>query len=124
MIATCEKALLYGDLMSKFPFKARVARVPPEPFRTFTHKRQMRLGTEFNPAIINVHSEARRDEIAALCEANQWCCTISVNLDEPENELALVTLENLPKTTRFEARPDRNAPCSCGSGKKYKKCCG
>ena len=22
------------------------------------------------------------------------------------------------------ARPDRNAPCPCGSGKKYKKCCG
>ena len=20
--------------------------------------------------------------------------------------------------------PDRNDPCSCGSGKKYKKCCG
>lgn len=20
--------------------------------------------------------------------------------------------------------PERNAPCSCGSGKKYKKCCG
>jgi uncharacterized protein YecA (UPF0149 family) len=20
--------------------------------------------------------------------------------------------------------PDRNAPCPCGSGKKYKKCCG
>lgn len=23
-----------------------------------------------------------------------------------------------------EARPGRNDPCSCGSGKKYKKCCG
>jgi len=22
------------------------------------------------------------------------------------------------------AKPDRNAPCPCGSGKKYKKCCG
>ena len=21
-------------------------------------------------------------------------------------------------------KPPRNAPCSCGSGKKYKKCCG
>lgn len=25
---------------------------------------------------------------------------------------------------RREAKPDRNAPCPCGSGKKYKKCCG
>jgi len=23
-----------------------------------------------------------------------------------------------------EETPDRNAPCPCGSGKKYKKCCG
>ncbi|RYF07763.1 MAG: hypothetical protein EOO31_05340, partial [Comamonadaceae bacterium] len=23
-----------------------------------------------------------------------------------------------------EATPGRNDPCSCGSGKKYKKCCG
>ncbi|MDQ3205721.1 MAG: UPF0149 family protein [Pseudomonadota bacterium] len=25
---------------------------------------------------------------------------------------------------RREPAPDRNAPCPCGSGKKYKKCCG
>ncbi|MFA6984722.1 MAG: UPF0149 family protein [Arenimonas sp.] len=30
-----------------------------------------------------------------------------------------------PRTpARREAAPDRNAPCPCGSGKKYKKCCG
>jgi hypothetical protein len=27
-------------------------------------------------------------------------------------------------TVRAEPRPGRNDPCSCGSGKKYKKCCG
>ena len=27
-------------------------------------------------------------------------------------------------TVRAEAKPGRNEPCSCGSGKKYKKCCG
>ena len=27
-------------------------------------------------------------------------------------------------TVRKAAVPERNAPCSCGSGKKYKKCCG
>jgi len=25
---------------------------------------------------------------------------------------------------RSEEKPSRNSPCSCGSGKKYKKCCG
>ena len=28
------------------------------------------------------------------------------------------------ETLRKEATPGRNDPCSCGSGKKYKKCCG
>lgn len=28
------------------------------------------------------------------------------------------------ETIRKEATPGRNDPCSCGSGKKYKKCCG
>ncbi len=25
---------------------------------------------------------------------------------------------------RVEQKPERNDPCPCGSGKKYKKCCG
>jgi hypothetical protein len=25
---------------------------------------------------------------------------------------------------RSEGKPDRNDACTCGSGKKYKKCCG
>lgn len=29
-----------------------------------------------------------------------------------------------PKPVRVERKPGRNAPCDCGSGRKYKKCCG
>lgn len=29
-----------------------------------------------------------------------------------------------PKPITVEAKPERNAPCQCGSGKKYKHCCG
>ena len=25
---------------------------------------------------------------------------------------------------KSDAKPERNDPCPCGSGKKYKKCCG
>ncbi|MCG8482885.1 MAG: SEC-C domain-containing protein, partial [Clostridia bacterium] len=28
------------------------------------------------------------------------------------------------KTIVKEKKPGRNEPCPCGSGKKYKKCCG
>ncbi len=41
---------------------------------------------------------------------------------EAEKEL----LKKTPKVEpiKGEEKPDRNAPCPCGSGKKYKKCCG
>jgi hypothetical protein len=29
-----------------------------------------------------------------------------------------------PMPVRVEKHPGRNEPCSCGSGKKFKKCCG
>ena len=29
-----------------------------------------------------------------------------------------------PETVKRLGRPDPNDPCPCGSGKKYKKCCG
>lgn len=35
--------------------------------------------------------------------------------------------EKLPdpvKPVSVEKKPGRNDPCSCGSGKKYKQCCG
>tara|TARA_B100001093_G_C26411963_1_gene835995 strand:- start:251 stop:529 length:279 start_codon:yes stop_codon:yes gene_type:complete len=31
---------------------------------------------------------------------------------------------NGPKEQKKSSRINRNAPCSCNSGKKYKKCCG
>ena len=35
-------------------------------------------------------------------------------------------LKKTPKVEPIKAdkMPDRNEPCPCGSGKKYKKCCG
>ena len=38
------------------------------------------------------------------------------------DDYALYTRRTGPR--RSEARPGRNEPCSCGSGKKYKRCCG
>ncbi len=41
-------------------------------------------------------------------------------------DLRLFWVDHAPKpaTRRVEAAPGRNDPCPCGSGKKYKKCCG
>ena len=42
----------------------------------------------------------------------------------PEASLELAQIFAPPEPVRTAPKPGRNAPCSCGSGKKYKKCCG
>ncbi|MHC4253561.1 MAG: YecA family protein [Planctomycetota bacterium] len=38
--------------------------------------------------------------------------------------LELVSTRSAATFERVTRRPSRNAPCSCGSGRKYKRCCG
>lgn len=71
----------------------------------------------------------------AIGELRQWACYVkpaaplkvlseSAYADEnEENEL----LEWTPRVVKEQAvsqKVGRNEPCPCGSGKKYKKCCG
>ncbi|MDR1293299.1 MAG: SEC-C domain-containing protein [Clostridiales Family XIII bacterium] len=44
-------------------------------------------------------------------------------LTEEERE-TIVKEYKRSRTIRVEKKPGRNDPCPCGSGKKYKKCCG
>jgi uncharacterized protein YecA (UPF0149 family) len=48
--------------------------------------------------------------------------TRSVEDIEAEEELLKKTKKVDP--IKAEHEPDRNDPCPCGSGRKYKKCCG
>ena len=41
-----------------------------------------------------------------------------------EKRLEIVKAYKRSKTVHVEKKPGRNDPCPCGSGKKYKKCCG
>ncbi len=41
-----------------------------------------------------------------------------------EKQKEMYTEQKASKTVVKEAKPERNDPCPCGSGKKYKKCCG
>ena len=43
---------------------------------------------------------------------------------KPEDITDLETLLNPIKPKIVEKKVGRNEPCPCGSGKKYKKCCG
>ena len=47
-----------------------------------------------------------------------------VGFDPERMQKLALRLFPRPDTVRAAPRPGRNDPCSCGSGKKYKKCCG
>ena len=44
--------------------------------------------------------------------------------DAEESIAELTALLNKSATVKVAKTPARNELCSCGSGKKYKKCCG
>ena len=58
-----------------------------------------------------------REEDVEQMEAQQRQQKISMNRIDGEDQVK-------KPTTREEDKVGRNDPCPCGSGKKYKKCCG
>lgn len=67
---------------------------------------------EFSARFRSDGEEHEHHEIALFArEAGRW---VYAGQAEPKGQ-----------TVRYEApKPGRNDPCPCGSGKKYKKCCG
>jgi SWIM/SEC-C metal-binding protein len=87
-------------------------------------RKNAKLGTEKNPAAVTVQTEARLREIAAVFEKNGWKYRIELEPDKPEDIGDLTRLLNPPQPTIVGKKIGRNEPCPCGSGKKYKNCCG
>jgi SWIM/SEC-C metal-binding protein len=92
--------------------------------KNFNGQKAAKLGTQKKPAVVSVQTEERVNEIKSIFEENGWKYTIGIEPDEPENITDLEILLNPPKSTKVEKKIGRNEPCPCGSGKKYKKCCG
>ncbi len=92
--------------------------------KIFDGKKTAKLGTEKNPAVVNVQTEERVKELESVFEENGWKYTIELEPDKPEDITDLEVLLNPLKTRAAEKKVGRNEPCPCGSGKKYKKCCG
>jgi SWIM/SEC-C metal-binding protein len=92
--------------------------------KIYDGKKEARLGTKRNPAVVTVQTEERGKEIAAIFEEKGWEYKIQIKPDKPEDIIALGILQNTPKPRVVENKIGRNAPCPCGSGQKYKKCCG
>ena len=92
--------------------------------KVFNGKKNAKLGTEKHPAAVRVKTEERSAEVAAIFEKNGWNYIIGVEPDKEEDTADLELLLNWPKPMRTESKVGRNDPCPCGSGKKFKKCCG
>ena len=83
-----------------------------------------RLGSDKNPLLFSVHSQAHALALIALCDKRGWKATVRIAPDEPEDTGDLDRVRNPPPLpARSKEKIGRNDSCPCGSGKKFKKCC-
>ena len=92
--------------------------------KIYDGKKTTKLGTEKNPAVVNVKTKKRIKEVAKIFEDDGWKYSIELDRDKPENITDLEILLNWPTSKEVGKKVGRNEPCPCGSGNKYKKCCG
>ncbi|MBM4285999.1 MAG: zinc chelation protein SecC [Deltaproteobacteria bacterium] len=90
-----------------------------------------KLGSKNRPAVVRVQTTERAQEILELCDEHDWQVIVGIEEDKPEDISDVKRLLNpetkdLPRPISLPSVPKtgRNAPCPCGSGLKYKKCCG
>ena len=113
-------------MSDKFFFKGRQAPRLDHTSRGYTTKAGLKSGSKKYPLQLTVGSEQRKAELAVVVTENDLFADIHVSEDcDIEEDIAeLMALVNRAATMTAARTPNRNAPCSCGSGKKYKKCCG
>ncbi len=83
-------------------------------------------GSRKYPLTLVVTSEARKQEIEAQVAKARVHANITVDAreDAVESITELTALLNKGATVTTAKALSRNEPCSCGSGVKFKKCCG
>jgi len=83
------------------------------------------LGSKKKPARVRVQTEERAFELLAMCNQKGWQLVVGIEPDKPENIDDIKQLQGgIKPSVVLKALPSRNAPCPCGSGKQYKRCCG
>ena len=82
------------------------------------------LGSKKRPAVVNVHSMQEAEEIMKLCDERGWTVVAGIDPSKARDVSDIERLLNPPTVKYTEQKTGRNEPCPCGSGKKYKKCCG
>jgi SWIM/SEC-C metal-binding protein len=92
--------------------------------KIFDGKKEAKLGTKKYPAVVNVKTKKRMKEVTSIFEEHGWEYTVELDKSKPEDVTDLEILSNTPEPVKVDKKIGRNEPCPCGSGKKYKKCCG
>lgn len=83
-----------------------------------------KLGSKKRPVVVRVQNETRAREIVSICKEHGWQFIVGMEPDKPENISDVERLLNPRMIKSDNPKVGRNDPCPCGSGKKYKKCCG
>ena len=89
--------------------------INPNPIETMDEDTQVSLAYDKEKLYYNM-VEAKADWLYELPEWN--------DLLTEEKRKELYKAQKVSGTVVKEKAPGRNDPCPCGSGKKYKKCCG
>lgn len=64
-------------------------------------------------------------ELLSHCKQNGWELIVGIEPDKNENiEDIKILQRGIKPSFSPKSSPSRNAPCPCGSGKQYKRCCG
>jgi SWIM/SEC-C metal-binding protein len=108
-----------------------LARSPPlisspiSPTNCSDERRSMaKLGESGRPAVVRVQTLERAEEILSICNLHGWKVIVGLEPDHPEDIFDVERLLNPQEPTKAISTVGRNDPCPCGSGFKYKKCCG
>ena len=83
-----------------------------------------KLGSQKRPAIVRVQTQARGNEIVSLCNSKGWQVIVGIEADKPENTADLDALMGKSAPSQRAQPVSGNDYCPCGSGRKFKKCCG
>ncbi|WP_282166591.1 PBPRA1643 family SWIM/SEC-C metal-binding motif protein [Shewanella japonica] len=111
-------------MSDKFFFKGRQTPKPAYGESGYNTKRQAKLGTKVKPLTLSVQTAERAAQVQQILDDKNLFANMTVDESNAENIIELEGIINKPSAVTAEAKINRNDPCSCGSGKKYKKCCG
>lgn len=82
------------------------------------------IGTRANPALARVQTEERAFELLDFCQQRRIQLIVELAPDQTEDiaDIEHALLERQPVLA--PPKVGRNQNCPCGSGRKFKKCCG